>query len=354
MNATQANSSDFLAGSPQGGGADCPPLGSIAVIGAGALGCYYGGRLSALGLDVTLLLRRADWRDAVRRKGLVVRSVAGDFVARPAVAEKPGDLPMVDLVLVGLKSTSNGDLPGLLEPLLTRSDDRQPVILTLQNGLGNEEAIADAVDRVLGPVAGGRVPIAGGIAFICSNRLGPGEIDHTAHGWIKAGWHRGARTGMAEVITGAFRSAQVPCEWVDSILAARYEKLVWNIPFNGLGVAAGATVADVLASEHLSRNARILMEEVLATANAEGCPLGTSVATEMMERSRAMGPYRTSMQIDYEAGRPLEVGAILGEPLARARRLAVATPALDMLHAVVQFRDQVRRGLSAGENPHAG
>jgi 2-dehydropantoate 2-reductase len=261
---------------------------------------------------------------------------------------------MVDLVLVGLKSTSNGDLAGLLEPLLTRSGDRPPVILTLQNGLGNEEATADAVDRVLGPVAGARVPIAGGIAFICSNRSEPGEIDHTAHGWIKAGWHRGARTGMDEVIAGAFRSGQVPCEWVDSILAARYEKLVWNIPFNGLGVAAGATVADVLASEHLSHNARILMDEVLATANAEGCPLGASVATEMMDRSRAMGPYRTSMQIDYEEGRPLEVGAILGEPLARARQRAVATPALDMLHAVVQFRDQVRRGLCAAENPHAG
>lgn len=294
--------------------------GRIGVIGAGALGAFYGARLARAGHDVHFLMR-SDY-DAVRASGLQVKSFEGDFTIHPPVYQTPEELGRCDLLLIGLKSTDNAALPALLGPTV----GSDTLVLTLQNGLGNEERIVEA----LGSGAAGRV--LGGIAFLCSNRISPGVIHHIDHGWIRLGEFSGTATARTHAVAALFESAGIRCQVYDSLLRARWEKLVWNVPFNGLGVAEHANVEQVLASPELRQKARDLMLEVVAAAVADGIELDPAIVDKMMHNSESMGPYRTSMQIDHEARKPLEVEAILGEPLRRATCAGIETPHLKHLY----------------------
>ncbi|MBX7245548.1 MAG: 2-dehydropantoate 2-reductase [Candidatus Sumerlaeaceae bacterium] len=304
--------------------------GKIGIIGAGALGAFYGARLFRAGHDVYFLMRR-DY-EAVRERGLVVRSVDGDFEIKPPVYPSVEALGVCDLVIIGLKSTDNGALPSLLGPTMGPGT----LVLTMQNGLGNEEAVVQA----LGCAEGASQRVLGGIAFLCSNRISPGVIDHTAHGWVHLAELVGPAQSRTHSIAQLFKDAGIECQVFDSLKEIRWGKLVWNIPFNGLGVAGGAAhTAAILADETLDRTARGLMEEVLAAARADGVSLPTDLIDRMMESTRSMGNYRTSMQVDYEEGRRLEVEAILGEPYRRAKAAGIAVPRLEMLYGIVRRLD---------------
>lgn len=322
-----------------------PFRGRIGIIGAGALGAYYGACLSRAGHDVHFLMR-GDY-EAVRARGLEVRSVGGDFRIHPPVYPSAEALGRCDLVVVGLKTTDNGSLPGLLGP----TADAGTVVLTLQNGLGNEDAIARVLAGIAsddGSVDARALPTAhrvvGGSAFLCSNRIAPGVINHTDHGFIRLAEFTGPARPRTHAIAELFRSAGVKCHVLDSLAEVRWSKLIWNVPFNGLGVAAWrADSAAVLADPALCGVARSLMSEVIAAARADGVELDESAADASMERTASMGAYRSSMQIDHECGRPLEVEAILGEPLRRAERASIAVPAMRMLYALVRRADELTR-----------
>jgi len=306
-----------------------PFRGKIGVLGAGALGAFYGARLSRAGFDVHFLLR-SDY-DAVQANGLQVRSFEGDFHIYPPIHRTAADMGPCDLILIGIKSTDNAALPNLL----AQTVGPETLILTLQNGLGNEDAVAVA----MGGGEENAQRVLGGIAFLCSNRIAPGIIHHMDHGWIRLGEFRGPAQPRTNAIGEMFRAASIRCEVYDNLLQARWEKLVWNIPFNGLGVAARANVQQVLQSLELRHLARGLMDDVLAAAEADGTPLDPVLADKMMKNSESMGPYRSSMQIDFEEGRRLEVESILGEPLRRARVAGALVPRLEMLYQLVKFAD---------------
>ena len=160
----------------------------------------------------------------------------------------------------------------------------------------------------------------------------------------------GVALPRTRAIAAAFATSGVACEVFDSIPQIRWAKLVWNIPFNGLGV--GAEFADtkvILQSDALCSAARGLMEEVAAAARADGAVLEQDFLDLMMKVTVDMGAYRTSMQIDLEEGRALEVEAILGEPLRRAKRAGVPTPRLEMLYGIVRRREELRRAEEAGK-----
>lgn len=303
--------------------------GRIGVIGSGALGALYGAKLFRAGHDVHFLMR-SDYEE-VRRGGLKVLSCDGNFDIRPPVYKSAGEMGQCDLLLIGLKTTSNGALPGLLAPTV----GPVTVVLTLQNGLGNEEEIA-RVMRELGH-ADAATRIIGGIAFLCSNRPAPGVINHTDHGRVRLAEFTGPAGERLHALRDAFKAAGVPCTAADSLVHIRWEKLVWNIPFNGLGVAAGsADSAAVLADPELARCARELMREVIAAAMADGVTLDPALEQKMIEATPSMHAYKSSMQIDYEMGRPLEVESILGEPVRRARKAGIPVPKMEMLYGIVR------------------
>ncbi len=301
----------------------------IAVIGAGALGLYYGAMLQRGGNDVRFLLRR-DYA-AVRERGLTVHSINGDFHL-PEVQGygTSGEIGPVDLVLVGLKTFANHLFDELIAPLL----GTETRILTLQNGIGNEEALAAlfGAERVLG-----------GVAFLCSNRGEPGEVHHLGAGRIILGEFRETDPDWTERLAALFQAARVDCRAVNDLRRARWEKLVWNIPFNGICALTGQPVDALLHRDNCKALVRDIMVEVIRAANAQGLreEMPESFAGEMIAFTETMGPYRPSMLIDREEGRPLELDAILAKPLAagRERGVVMANTALlyTLLATAVEF-----------------
>lgn len=306
----------------------------IAIVGAGAVGGYYGARLAQHGHDVHFLLR-GDY-DAVKRNGLVVESCDGDFALSPEevrVYNDPRAMPKADLVVVTLKSTANDQFDSLIRPLLR--DDTE--ILTLQNGLGNEDRLAELF---------GARRILGGMAFVCINRAGPGVIRHTDHGVIRLGdFFNAGRSPRAERIGAMFNVCGIRCEVLDDLRWGRWQKLTWNIPFNGLGATFDLTTDQLIGTAEGRRLVADLIREVIAAAGADGVDLPESLIETQIANTTTMGPYRSSMQVDRQEGRPMEVEAILGEPLRRAKAKGGAVPILEGLYraAIVVDAARVRR-----------
>ena len=297
----------------------------IAVVGAGALGGYYGGRLAQHGHDVHFLLR-SDYR-AVKQNGWVVRSCDGDFVIPADQVNAYDDsrsMPRADLVIVTLKATSNDQYEPLIRPLVGDAT----LILTLQNGLGNEERLAELF---------GAERILGGLAFVCLNRTGPGQVHHMDHGMIRVGDFTEGRMDRAEQIARMFGASRIRCDTLGSLRYGRWEKLVWNVPFNGLGAACDLTTDLLIGDEGGREVVQWLMGEIIAAANALGVKLPQELIDTKVKQTTTMGPYASSMQVDRQMGRPMEVEAILGEPLRQARRAGVATPRLAMLYELVRL-----------------
>lgn len=297
----------------------------MAVVGSGAIGWYYGGRLANLGEDVRFLLR-SDY-EAVRNGGMRVESAHGDFdLPSPQVFRSAEDIGPVDLVIIAWKATSNAHLAEVLPPLLHEGTQ----VLTLQNGLGNCEVISAITgpDRVLG-----------GLCFVCINRIAPGLIRHTAGGRLSIGEWQAGIPGRAEEVARRFKAAGIPANAVENLQAAQWEKLVWNVPFNGLSVARGGVTTDVLLDSGETENEiRALMAEVIAAARAQGLELGDELIDFNVERTRPMGPYRTSSMIDFVEGPEVEVDGIWREPLRLAKELGVPTPRLEKLLAEIEAR----------------
>jgi 2-dehydropantoate 2-reductase len=323
----------------------------IALVGPGALGSYYGAKLCRAGAEVHFLLR-SDY-DVVRRNGVSIHSPEGDFNVRPRCALTPEEIGECDLVLVALKTTANDQFPKLLPALVAP----HTAVLTLQNGLGNEEALAG-----LFPVE----QIMGGLCFVCLNRTAPGVIQHMAHGMIVLGEFQRWPEPRTHDIASAFRNAGVNCKVAEDLSRAHWEKLVWNIPFNGLGVAAVAgydalidsqssvgsrqsfgpvlSTDGLLADARWERVVRELMLEVIAAAAALGYQIPVSLAEKQIERTRTMGAYKASTLIDFEQGRALELGALFLEPLRQAKQVGAKVPRLESLCRVLQQIDAMWKG----------
>jgi 2-dehydropantoate 2-reductase len=313
----------------------------IAVVGCGALGSYYGAKLCSTGNQVHFLLR-SDF-EVVRKNGVWIESGAGSFHVQPECARSPEEIGPADLVLIGLKTTANHVLPRLLPPLV----GPETAVLTLQNGLGNEAAVSAVV---------GAEKTLGGLCFVCLNRVAPGRIRHLAHGTIVMGEYTGAPQPRTHRICETIAATGVPCKVATHLEQARWEKLVWNIPFNGLGVASaagldavvrgkidpGAKLQDCLTTEHLlsdprwEKLTRELMLETIATARAKGLDVPESAAEYQISRTRNMGAYKASTLIDFERGQPLELESLFLEPLRQARHVDVPSPRLEALCAVLE------------------
>jgi 2-dehydropantoate 2-reductase len=297
----------------------------IAVIGAGAVGAYYGGRLAQHGHDVHFLLR-SDFKH-VAKNGWQIKSCHGDFTLPPGtmrVYDKPEKMPRADWVIVTLKATANDQLKSLITPLIKENTQ----ILTLQNGLGNEDRLAE----LFGPQR-----ILGGLAFVCIHRLEPGVVHHMDHGYVRVGEFIETGNEKARAITEMFRKSKVDCDVLESLKRGRWAKLVWNIPFNGLGAALDMATDELMCSADGEQLVRAIMKEVIAGARGCGVELPESVIDQRIAETRTMGSYKSSMQLDRENNRPLEVEAILGEPVRQAALAGVPMPLVAELYRLTRI-----------------
>lgn len=307
---------------------------TFALLGTGALGGYYGSRLVAAGEEIHVLARS----DAavIRERGLTVVSGGTTETFRIPVYDRPEAMPRADVALVCIKSTQNDALPDLLPPVLKP----EGVVVLLQNGL-EEEAKAAAVvgeDRVYG-----------GVCFLCANKTGPGTILHLDYGKIVLGRYTpdGAPGGLApvmEAVAAAFERAGIPVTCTDHLRDARWRKLVWNIPYNGLSVVLQATTDALMGDPGLRREVAALMDEVRALAAGEGIAIPASFRDTMLDHTEAMQPYKTSMMLDYDRKTPLELQALYRDPLAAGQRQGVVAPRIAWLEAALTFLDRRNRG----------
>lgn len=305
----------------------------IAIIGTGAVGGYYGARLAHAGRRVHFLLHTE--YDAVKANGLAVDSCDGDFsIANPHIYKDIREMPPCDLVCVAVKTTANERIFPTLGPVLKDGG----AILLLQNGFGYERRLAERY-----PAA----RIFAGLCFICAFREGAGHIRHTAYGKIsiaplraeaetasagkagggpapegKAG---GAKLGNGPApglglseLAALFESAGVKTEALGDLTLARWRKLVWNVPFNGLCVLTGRETDGIMGDPSLRALALSVMEEILDAGRACGIVIPHSFAEEMIALTDAMPPYAPSMLLDDRAGRPPEIEAIYANPAAYA------------------------------------
>jgi len=316
----------------------------IAVVGCGAVGSYYGAKLAHAGLPVHFLLR-SDY-ETVQRDGVQILSRDGDFQVRPVCASKPEEIGPVDLVIIGLKTTANSEFRRLLTPLV----GPQTTILTLQNGLGNEEALGRFIARER---------ILGGLCFVCLNRLRPGVIHHLDHGLVMLGQYGGPPGMRVLKVADWFAQAEIPFRIAEDLARAHWEKLAWNVPFNGLGVAsaagydavrsgqipAGAALGPCLTTDRLLADerwvglVRDVIGEVAVAARALGHQLDDSIADRQIERTRSMGPYKASTLLDFEQKRPLELDSLFNEPLRQAQEAGANVPLLANLCSVLNELD---------------
>lgn len=302
----------------------------IAIVGAGAIGGWYGGLLAQRGHEVHLVTRR----DAafITINGLTLKT--GDTsklvqVASAVMTTQP--IGLCDLVVVATKSTANGSLPALLRPVL----GPKTVLLTLQNGMGNVEFLSQIHPASL---------IVGGLCFVCINRIAPGVIDTQLAGYVRMAAAQGPCNAVVETCVSIFKDAGVECESDDSLEGILWRKLCWNIPFNGLSIAAGGVTTDkILASPMLAERALKLMSEVSAAAAARGHPFKASHIPSQFKVTETMGAYRPSSLIDYLEGREVEVEGIWGEPLRRGELAGISMPELQALKAEILAKLSFRK-----------
>jgi 2-dehydropantoate 2-reductase len=293
---------------------------SIAIVGAGAIGSYYGTRLALIGADVRFLLR-SDLAH-VKAHGFTLRERdATRRLEKVAAFGTTAEIGPVNVVLVTLKTTANAALAALLPPLL----GPQTIVVTLQNGLGNEEFIASLV---------GAERVLGGLCFIAVTREGPGElVGYHTPGAVTLGEFGRPAGNRTRALTQRFQQAGVNCRSVDNLAEARWRKLIWNVPFNGLSIAAGGITTDrILAEPALAREVRALMDEIATAARHFGYTVEEAFIQQQIDLTPPMGPYKPSSLVDFLAGRVVEIEAIWGEPLRRAQAAGLTMPRLERLY----------------------
>ncbi len=312
----------------------------IVIVGAGAIGQFYGAQLILAGHDVRFLARRD--LPILRQRGLVVEQSAtaqvvstststrlhlppSSFLATddPQVAAGAG----VDWCLLTTKASALPEAERLCGPAV-RSGARMAALL---NGLGVEDALAAWCPPG---------SVHGVLCFICVNRDADGTIRHLAHGRVGVG-HHGDDPARRADLAALWRSAGIEVLEPACLLEARWRKLAWNIPFNGLSVADGLPghgTRTILGDPVLRVRCEALMRETIRVGNADLAAHGRNQhvnedawTAEQLAVTIEMGDYLTSTLLDLRAGRQLETGPIFGEPLRRARALAVAAPELERL-----------------------
>lgn len=308
----------------------------VVIVGSGAVGLFYGARLQRAGNDVVFVARRD--LNALRERGLLVESPQGTFrlEAVEAVPTASGVGP-AEWVVCSLKATALDIAPDLCAPAV----GPQSNIVVLMNGLGVEEPFVQRFgpDHVLGA-----------LAFVGVYRGEPGVVHHVAYGRVTIGSVISEGAAAAESFAALLAGAGIEAVVAPSLRLARWEKLCWNVPFNGLSIAAGGTgTSAILSDDALAAIAERAMREVVATANADLAAHGEphhldadAVVERMFAQTRAIADYKTSMLVDYLEGRPLEVEAILGAPLRRAKELGIDTPTIAALYALVRQADRRR------------
>ncbi|MGH8177647.1 MAG: ketopantoate reductase family protein [Steroidobacter sp.] len=304
----------------------------ILIIGAGAVGAFFGSALARQGAQVSVVCR-SDY-DTVKRDGYDIRSaLLGDHRFRPhQVYRDPAEcIEPPEYVILTSKVLASIDRVALLRPVVGPTT----VILLIQNGIGIEQDIADAFPAN---------ELLSSIAFVAVGRGAPGEVNHQSAGSLILGRYPDGVTAAAAKLAALFEASKVSCKLTEDVVTARWQKAVWNATFNPISIMGGVlTTAQMLGSGESEAFIRKAMQEVCDVAAAGGHAVNSKIIDNMIAGTRAMPAYKTSMALDYENHRPMEIEAILGNTVRAGRKTGVAMPALESIYALAKMIEDARR-----------
>ena len=298
----------------------------VLVIGAGAIGAFYGSLLAKASAEVSVVCR-SDY-DQVKQHGFVIDSHPlgrWNFIPTQVLKNSADFEGKADYVLLCTKVIPTLDRAALIRPAVTENT----TIVFIQNGVEIEQDIQ---------VAFPNNELISGLAFICCNRVSPGEILHLAYGRLALGNLPNGISAKTAQLCALFNQAGIDCNASENIITGRWQKCVWNAPFNPLSVLSGGLpTLDILQTQESF--VRSIMQEVCNIAAASGHPLPDDIIDTNIKNTFAMPPYKTSMLLDFENGHPMETEAILGNALRAARRVGIASPHLESVHALMKLRE---------------
>ena len=297
----------------------------IAIMGSGGVGGYYGGLLAKAGQEVTFIARGAHLQ-AIRDKGLHVKSVHGDFTVSPVKAtDRPGEIGAVDLVLVATKTYHTEEAARAIKPLIGDNT----VVISLQNGIDAAERIGSAV---------GMERMLGGATWLSAAIEAPGRIgQYSQFRRIALGELDGRITPRAQAVASAFATTPAVVELVPNIRQMLWTKFVFISAISALG---GLTRVSMGEYRHVPEAREVLaqaMAEVAAVAQACGVALDADIVAKTLSFIDAAAPdMRPSMQRDLEAGRMSELESLIGVVVRLGRERGVPTPVMRLAYALLK------------------
>jgi 2-dehydropantoate 2-reductase len=328
----------------------------ILIAGAGAIGAYVGAKLTRAGADVVLFARGAHLC-AMQERGLRVVSPDGDFEVRPQVTGDLASVGTVDVVILGVKAHSLTALAPQLKPLI----GPDTIVVSTQNGIpwwyfqnhgGAFEGLRlESVDPggvVASSFDSGRV--IGSLVYFSTDVPEPGVIHHTEGNRISFGEPDGSRSERARRIAEALIAAGFRCPISPRFRTEIWVKLIGNVAFNPISALTGATLEQMVRHPDVSVVVRAIMSETEAVAARVGIELPVSIE-QRMAGAEKVGAHKTSMLQDFDAGRPLELDAIVGGVVELAGTVGVPVPATRAVYATVKLMDEIR-GAGAQSRRH--
>jgi 2-dehydropantoate 2-reductase len=319
----------------------------IVIAGAGAIGGYIGARLARAGADV-VLFARGPHLQAMQARGLRVRSVDGDFEAKPEVAGDLGAIGIADVVFLGVKAHALTTLAPQLRPLL----GPETVVVSTQNGIpwwyfqdqpGELQGLhLERVDPG-GVIASAIEPwrVLGSLAYFSADVVEPGVIHHTEGNRISFGEPNGTRSDRSRRIAEALIAAGFRCPVTTRFRHEIWVKLLGNVAFNPISALTRGTLEQIARHPEVSRLVREVMAETEAVAAKLDIELPISIE-QRMAGAEKVGAHKTSMLQDLEAGRPMELEAVVGAVLELGERLQVPMPATRAVYACAKLLDEQR------------
>jgi 2-dehydropantoate 2-reductase len=326
----------------------------IIIVGAGAIGGYIGARLCLAGADVALVARGAHLR-AMLERGLSVRSPDGDFTVKPEATDDLALVRTADVILLGIKAPGLPAVAQRLRPFL----GPDTIVVSMQNGLPwwyfqqtGDRFEGLSLDRVdpAGTIARAIEPtrVVGSIVYCSAEISEPGIVRHTEGNRISFGEPDGSRSDRARRIAAALIAAGFRCPVTTRIRHEIWVKLVGNVAFNPISALTGATLEALARDPETSRLIRAVMKEAEAVAASLGVTLPISIEQRLSGAER-VGAHKTSMLQDYEAGRPMELDAVVGAVVELGDRLGVAVPAAQAVYACARMLEERRPRAAATE-----
>lgn len=301
----------------------------IGIVGTGAVGGYFGACLSRAGNDVVFLARGQNLQVMKSSGEISIESDQGDFTATGVFTDQYDALADCELILFCVKATATKEVATQLAPIIKN----EATILTLQNGVDNEEVLAELF---------GARRVLSAATYIQANLKAPGVVKQIENPpKLVIGALKPELTKVQEV-SELINAAGIICHVSSNIVKIKWKKLLWNVTFNPLSALIETKVGVILDDEGLRRTAERICSEAIAVGRKAGVPLDEINDHQLIMENQSARNHETSMLQDKRNGKPMEIESICGFVVRKGKELGVDTPVLETIYSILKIQEQTQ------------